>query len=104
MAVSALEIRRKIQQNAHCVEDVLVKHFVESINTGISEQVNHGRVEFVSSIPPVRMGFPCFDSSYVAQKVREAYKASGFCVGGHGLEVIISWGLTPARPPPPQIL
>jgi hypothetical protein len=91
MAVSAIEVRKKVQQNARCVEDVLVNHFIEAMNSCIGEEVSHGRHMFFSTIPTARVGFPCFDSLYVAERVREAYRKAGFGVSGQGLDVHITW-------------
>lgn len=91
--MSAIEVRKKVQQNARCVEDVLVNHFIESINSGIGEEVKHGRHIFSSAVPPARVGFPCFDSLYVAEKVREAYRHAGFGVSGDGLNITITWSV-----------
>lgn len=91
MAISAREITQRARERAYYIEDVLTKSFCQAINVAVEDQVAHGRHQFHFAVPPIVMGYPCYNASYVAGKLRTAYQQSGFDVQGKGLDVVLTW-------------
>ena len=93
MALTIKEVHKRAHDHAYYVEDILIKHFLDSINAAVREQVNFGRSSYFCSIPPIVVGYPCYNEKYVANRVREAYMQSGFRVTGKELDIHLDWSV-----------
>lgn len=89
--VSADEIARRSYQQRFMIEDRVVLNFIEVINQGIRDQVNHGLCAYAFKVPSFIYGFPRFDETYVGDRLRKLYGDKGFAVHGRGPHVRIEW-------------
>lgn len=94
--VSAREIAQRSSEHAFYIENLLCKNLIEVTNTGIREQVAHGKLHYECHVPTFVYGFPVFDTAYVARRLRDIYQTEGFRVAGDGTRLRIEWDRGPS--------